>query len=115
MAGDSLIVEQWRGVSVLTLRGEVSVGVAAEIGRRLARLQRESGVFIDVWDVSSVDPLFLAVLRTAKQRGEDTGNDFAVIASRGGVAAQEIEAAGLDGELPTFETRHDAAASLRRK
>ena len=114
MAGASFDVGQWRDVAVVTFGGDIDVGVAAELGRRLARLQRETPVFVDLWGVGSVDSLCLSVLRAAKRRADDTGNDFAVIAPRRGTAAQQLEATGLDHELPVFETKHDAAAALRR-
>ena len=104
---------RWRDVSVVVVRGELDVDAVAEVSRRLARLQRDSGVFVDLWDVTFIDPLGVRVLETARRRAEVSGWEFAIIAERGGAVAQEIEAAGLAEELPLFPTKHDARAGLR--
>ena len=106
---------KWRDSSVIVVRGELDVDAVAEMSRRIARLQRESGVFVDLWDVTFIDPVGVRVLETAKRRAEATGWDFALIAERGGAVAREIEAAGLADELPLYPTKHDARAALRHR
>lgn len=106
---------EWGDVWVAVVRGDIDVGAAAELSRKLARLQRRSTVFVDLWDVTFIDPVVgLGVLATAKLRAEKTRWRFALIAPQGGVAAHEIEAAGLDDALPTFATKHEARAALLR-
>jgi anti-anti-sigma factor len=104
----------WRDVWVVVVQGELNVDAVVQLGRRLARLQRASGVFVDLWDVTFFDPLGARVLEGAKQRADGVGWDFAVIAERDGPVAQELEAAGLADALPLYPTKHDARAALRR-
>lgn len=105
---------EWGEVWVVVLRGDVDVAAAAELSRKLSRLQRNCTVFVDMWDVTFVDPVVgLGVLATAKLRAETTRWEFAVIAPPGGVAAQEIETAGLNESLRPFATKHDARAALQ--
>ena len=104
---------KWRDLSVIVVRGEVDVDAVAELSRRIARLQRESGVFVDLWDVTFIDPLGVRVLDTARRRAEAVGWEFAVIAERGGPVAREIEALGLADALRLYPTKHDARAALR--
>ena len=115
MAEFGLRWHEWRDVWVVTLRGEIDVDAAAEVSRRLARLQRESSVFVDLWDVTFIDPVGLEVLATAGRRAEATRWEFAVIAEPGGVAAQEIESAGFEDVFRLFPTKHDARAAQRRR
>ncbi len=100
-------------VHVLVLSGDIDIDAAAEINAKLARLQRASTVFVDLWDTTSIDSACLEVLLAAKRRAEKTHWDFAVIAEPGGVAAQEIEAAGLGEELHPAPTKRDALQELR--
>ena len=104
---------KWRDLSIIVVRGELDVDAVAEMSRRIARLQRDSGVFLDLWDVTFIDPLGVRVLDTARRRAGAAGWEFAVIAERGGAVAREIEAAGLADELPLYPTKHDARAALR--
>ncbi len=104
---------KWRDVWVVVVRGELDVDAIAELGRRLARLQRESSVFIDLWDVSFIEPIGIRVLETAKRRADASGWDLALIAERRGPVAEQIEAAGLTDDLPIYPTKHDARAALR--
>jgi anti-anti-sigma factor len=106
---------KWRDVSVLVVRGQLDVDAVVELSRRIARLQRESGVFVDLWDVTFIDTVGVGVLETAKRRAEAAGWDFAVIAERGGPVARGLEAAGLADSLPLFPTKHDARAALRHR
>ena len=105
---------RWRDVWVVVARGELNVDAVVQLGRRVARLQRASGVFVDLWDVTFFDPLGARVLAGAKQRADGPGWDFAVIAQQEGPVAQEIEAAGLADAIPLFPTKHDARAAIRR-
>jgi anti-anti-sigma factor len=104
---------KWRDKWVVVVRGELGVDGVAELSRRLARLQREASVFVDLWDVTFMDSLGAQVLEKARQRAEAAGWEFAVIAERNGVVAAEIEAAGLADLLPIYPTKHDARAALR--
>jgi anti-anti-sigma factor len=104
---------RWRDVWVVVARGDLDVEAAVQLGRQIARLQRASGVFVDLWDVTFFDPLGARVLEGAKQRADGPGWDFAVIARRDGPVAEEIEAAGLADLLQVFPTKHDARAALR--
>ena len=106
---------KWRDVAVVVVHGELVVDAVAELSRTLARLQRASSVFVDLWDVTFIDPLGVRVLETAMTRAESAGWDFAVIAERRGPVAQEIEAAGLADVLPLYPTKHDARAALRQR
>ena len=99
---------------MVVLRGDVDVELAARLGRTLAKLQRDSTVFVDLWDVTSMDPVAIGALAAAKLRSDVTRWEFAVIAPRGGLAAREIEAAGLENALLVYPTKHDARATLRR-
>ena len=105
---------RWRDVWVVVVRGELDVDAVVQLGRRLARLQRASGVFVDLWDVTFMDPFGTRVLQGAKQRADGPGWEFAVIAQEDGPVAHEIEAAGLADALPLFPTKHDARAAIRR-
>ena len=113
MAGFGIRAFEWREVLVVVVQGDLEVEGATTLGRQLARFQRTSTVFVDLWDVSHLDPLAIRVLAAAKLRAEATGWEFALIAPAGGLAAQEIEAAGFEGVLPTYATKHDAVAALR--
>jgi anti-anti-sigma factor len=106
---------RWRDAWVVVVRGELDVDAVAELSRRIARLQREASVFIDLWDVTFIDPLGVQVLETAQQRAEAAGWQFAVIAPRHGVVAEAIEAAGLAEVLLVYPTKHDARAALRHR
>ena len=57
MAGFGLRWHRWRDVWIVVVNGEVDVDAAVEMGRRLARLQRASAVFVDLWKVTFLDPL----------------------------------------------------------
>jgi anti-anti-sigma factor len=113
VAGFSLRRHRWRDVWVVDVRGDIDVGAAAELNRTLTKLQRESTVYVDLWDVTYFDPICLGVLATAARRAKETRWDFALIAPAGGVAVQEIEAAGLEELLRPFDTKSDALAALR--
>ena len=104
---------RWGGVWVVVVRGDADIEAAANLSRTLARLQRDLSVFVDLWDVTFIDPVCLEVLVTAKRRAESTRWDFAVIAGVGGMADQAIEEAGLRDVLRPFATKHDARAALR--
>lgn len=104
---------EWRDVSVVVLRGDVDLDAAGELSRTLARLQRDATVFVDLWDITSMEQLVVEILATAAARAEETRWEFAIIAPPGGVAAQEIEAAGLEQTLTPFATKQDARAALR--
>lgn len=106
---------RWRDVWVVVVQGELDVDAVVQLGRRMARLQRASGVFVDLWDVTFFDPFGTRVLEGAKQRADGPGWDFAVIARPDGPVAQEIEAAGLAGAIPLFPTKHDARAAIRQR
>jgi len=69
---------------------------------------------VDLWDVTHMDPIAISVLAAAKQRTKAVRWDFALIAPPGGLAAEEIDEAGMESELPTFATKHDARAALRK-
>ena len=114
MSGLGLRVNQWGDVRVVVLRGEVDLDGAGQLSRTLARLQREATVFVDLWDVTYMDPVAVGVLAAAKLRAEATRWDFALVAPKGGLADREIEAAGLDDALQPFVTKHDARDALRR-
>jgi anti-anti-sigma factor len=105
---------KWRDVWVVVVKGDLDVDSIAEMSRRIARLQRDSGVFVDLWDVTAIDPVGVRVLETAKRRAESTGWEFALLAERGGPVHSGIEAAGLADMLPVFPTKHDARAAYRR-
>ena len=113
MADFGLRWHEWRDVRVLTVRGEIDVTAAAEVSRRLARLQRKSAVFVDLWDVTMIDPVGLEALANAKQRAEVTGWDFALIAQPDGAVAEEIQRAGLEESLRLFATKYDARTAMR--
>jgi len=113
VAGFEFRIHEWGDASIVVLQGDIDIDAAAGLGRKLARLQRQSTVFVDLWDVTHLDPIAVNVLATAKLRTETTRWDFAIIAPAGGLAAREIEAAGLHNALPTFTTKHDARAALR--
>ncbi len=113
MAGYGLRWHEWREVTILVARGEIDVDAAAELGRRLERLQRNATVYVDVWDVSAIDPLLVWILATARRRAADRGWGFAVLAEPEGVVDKEIEAAGLSEELPIYRTKQEAMAALR--
>jgi anti-anti-sigma factor len=106
---------RWHDVWVIVVRGELDVDAVAEMSRRIARLQRVSGVFVDLWDVTFIDPVGVRVLETAKRRAEGAGWEFALIAQRGGPVVRVIETAGLADVLPFFPTKHDARAALRHR
>ena len=114
VAGFEIQVDQWQDVQVVVVRGDLDVEAATSLGRQLARLQRESTVYVDLWDVSDMDPIAISVLAAAKQRTKAVRWEFAVIAPPGGLAAEEIEAAGMEAEIATFATKHDAQAALRK-
>ena len=105
---------KWRDVWVVVVKGELDVDAVAELSRRLARLQRDSSVFVDLWDVTLIDPIGVRVLESAKRRADLSGWEFAVLTQRGGPVHSEIEAAGLADELPVYPTKHDARAAFRR-
>jgi anti-anti-sigma regulatory factor len=105
---------EWGDIRVIVLRGDVNVDLAARLSRTLTRIQRESTVFVDLWDVTAIDPIAIGALAAAKLRSEVTRWEFAVIAPRGGLVASEIETAGLGDALHTFSTRHEAREALRR-
>jgi anti-anti-sigma factor len=105
---------EWRDACVVVVRGDVDLDAAGELSRTLARLQRDATVFVDLWDVTAMDPVCLGILSTAKARTDETRWEFAIVAEPGGVAAQEIEAAGLEGTLTPFATKQDARAALLR-
>ncbi len=113
MTDSGLRWHKWRDKWVVVVRGELDVDGVAELSRRLARLQREASVFVDLWDVPFMDPRGVQVLEKARVRAESVGWEFAVIAQRDGVVAAEIEAAGLTDLLPVYPTKHDARAALR--
>jgi glutaminase len=114
MAGPGIRAYQWRDVMVVAIEGDLDVESATRLGRYLARLQRQSTVFLDLWDVTYMDPLAIRVVASGKLRAEATGWQFAVIAPEGGLAAQEIADAGLDETLPTYATKHDAVVALQK-
>ena len=114
MSEQGLRTVEWGDIRVVVLRGDIDVDVAAGLSRTLARLQRTSTVFVDVWDVTSIDPIAIGALAAAKLRSDVTRWEFAIIAPRGGLVSQEIEAAGLEDALHAYPTRHDARAALRR-
>ena len=99
---------------MVSARGDLDVEAVVYLGRQVARLQRASGVFVDLWDVTFFDPLGARVLQGARQRADGAGWEFAVIAEHDGPVAQELEAAGLLDAIPLFRTKHDARAALRR-
>ena len=114
MSSDELRTHGWGDIRMVVLRGDVDVEVAAHLGRTLAKLQRDATVFVDLWDVTSLDPVAIGALAAAKLRADVTRWEFAVIAPRGGLAAREIEEAGLEEALLVYPTKHDARAALRR-
>jgi anti-anti-sigma factor len=114
VSSDELRTHGWGDIRMVVLRGDVDVELSARLGRTLAKLQREASVFVDLWDVTFLDPVAVGVLATAKLRADVTRWEFAVIAPRGGVAAREIEAVGLEDALLVYTTKHDARAALRR-
>lgn len=114
MTEQGLRTVEWGDIRVVVLRGDVDVEVAARLSRTLAKLQRESTVFVDVWDVTALDQVALGALAAAKLRAEATRWEFAIIAPRGGLVAQEIEEAGLGDSLRPYPTRHDARDALWR-
>ena len=113
MAGFGVRWRRWRDVWVVVVQGDLDVDAAADLNRRISRLQRDRSVFVDLWDVTSLDPVVIGLLATAKRRANASGWDFAVIAKHGGAVHTEIEAAGLADALPCFPTKHDARAALR--
>jgi anti-anti-sigma factor len=114
VSSDELRTHRWGDIHMVVLRGDVDVEVAARLSRTLTKLQREATVFVDLWDVTEMDPVAVAALAAAKLRAETTRWEFAVIAPPGGLVHEEIEAAGLHNALHPFSTRHDAREALRR-
>lgn len=114
MSEQGLRTVEWGDIHVVVLRGDVDLDVAARLSRTLAKLQREATVFVDAWDVTSLDPIALGAFAAAKLRADATRWEFAIIAPGGGLVAQEIEGAGLEDALRPYPTRHDARDALWR-
>lgn len=104
---------RWRDVLVVVAHGDVDLDGAAKLSRALARFQRDCSVFVDLWDITSMEPVCVEVLAAAKRRADETRWCFAVIVEPSSAAAEAIEAADLQDVLRPFETKRDAEAALR--
>src|SRR5215210_7949788 len=94
LATFSLRSYYWGDVHVLVALGALELDAAPALASKLARMQRDSTVFVDLWDVDYVDRVCIGLLATAKSRADKTKWDFALIADPEGPVTQQIESAG---------------------
>ena len=113
LATFSLRSYYWGDVHVLVAHGALELDAASSLASKLTRMQRDSTVFVDLWDVDYLDRVCIGLLATAKLRADKTKWDFALIADPGGPVSQQLENAGLAEALRPYATKQDARAAQR--
>jgi anti-anti-sigma regulatory factor len=98
---------------MVVLGGEIDVAGAARLSAKLATLQRDQSVVVDLWDVTLLDAEGVEALMEARQRAHDAGWGFAVVADPHGAAADAIRAAGNPEGLYPYPTRYAARTALQ--
>ena len=97
----------WGPVLVVVVNGNVDADAAVVLGTQLRKLQRESDLLIDLWDVTSMDPVAIDTLAGAKHRADAGGWGFAIVADPEGPCAEAL-AAHQGDLLKPFRSRKAA-------
>jgi anti-anti-sigma factor len=103
-------VEELDDVSIVAVSDEVDLSNATDLRGALARMQRPDRppVLVDLWEVTFLESVGLAVLLGAHRRARRMRHGFAVVAPPDGPVARLLKLTGLSEVLLLFGSR-DAA------
>jgi anti-anti-sigma factor len=107
------------GVRIVSVRGELDLGTAAELEPPLeeAVSAGNSRVLIDLTECEFIDSTGIALIVRTWQRldrtAEGTGEGRVVICSGNDQVQRVLDVTGLDVSIPVYSSREDALASLR--
>lgn len=85
---------------------------AARLDHYLRARDRMGDLILDAWDVTACDAAGVAVIRAAKQRADDTGWGFALLAEPDGPCDKALDADPNGRTVQRFANRHVARAAL---
>ena len=103
---------RWGSVLVVVVSGPVDADAAVVLGTQLRKLQRETDVLVDLWDVTELDSVAIDTLAGAKHRAADAGWGFAIVADPESPCAEALAAHAGD-LLKPFASRQAARAGLQ--
>ena len=103
----------WGVLVVVVAAGDLNAEGAQLLADYLRRVQQDNDVVVDLWDVTHCDPEGVATLAAAKDRAEEAGWGFAVVADPDGPCVEAITSDGSE-PIATYTDRHAARAALQR-
>lgn len=107
-----LLTHYWGALFVVVARGAIDADNAERLDDYLRTLP-PADVLIDAWDVTACDAAGVAVLKAAKQRTDESGWGFAILADPGGPCAKALQDDRSGPTVLTFADRYAARTALQ--
>jgi anti-sigma B factor antagonist len=103
------------GVIVATVRGEIDISNAAQVGSELTAISNSAlGLVADLGDVEHLDSAGIAVLYELHLRLSRRGQHLVVVAPPGGAPRRVLELIAFDRQVELADELEAAVATVRR-